>query len=73
MVWRPCSSRRAGPFTAAVAAVVIFQVCGMPAATRVISVLDRLKDWPSGRFIALREILDPEGYAQLYAGTRAPR
>jgi NAD(P)-dependent dehydrogenase (short-subunit alcohol dehydrogenase family) len=43
------------------------------AAERVISVLDRLTDWPSGSFIDLREILDPEGYAQLYAGTRPQR
>lgn len=42
------------------------------AAERVISVLDRLREWPSGRFIDLREILDPEGYAQLYTGTRPP-
>lgn len=40
------------------------------AAERVISVLKRLKDWPSGSFIDLRQILDPEGYAQLYAATR---
>lgn len=40
------------------------------AAERVISVLERLTDRPSGSFIDLREILDPEGYAQLYAGTR---
>ncbi|MBK1707077.1 SDR family NAD(P)-dependent oxidoreductase [Halochromatium glycolicum] len=40
------------------------------AAEKVVAVLPRLKDWPSGSFIDLREILDPEGYAQLY-GDRA--
>jgi NAD(P)-dependent dehydrogenase (short-subunit alcohol dehydrogenase family) len=43
------------------------------AAERVISVLEQLKDWPSGSFIDLREILDPEGYAQLYAGRTSGR
>jgi len=36
------------------------------AAERLISVLPRLKDWPSGSFVDIREILDPEGYARLY-------
>jgi NAD(P)-dependent dehydrogenase (short-subunit alcohol dehydrogenase family) len=36
------------------------------AARRLFSVLPRLTDWPSGSFVDIREILDPEGYAQLY-------
>lgn len=38
------------------------------AATRVLDVLPQLKERPSGRFVDIREILDPEGYASLYAG-----
>jgi hypothetical protein len=26
----------------------------------------RLRDWPSGSFVDIREILDPEGYAALF-------
>ena len=36
------------------------------AARRVVSVLPRLTDWPSGSFVDIREILDPEGYAELF-------
>jgi benzil reductase ((S)-benzoin forming) len=43
------------------------------AAGRVISVLERLRDWPSGSFIDLRQILDPEGYAQLYENAASSR
>jgi len=36
------------------------------AAERLVSVLPRLSDWPSGSFVDIREILDPEAYAKLY-------
>jgi len=38
------------------------------AAERLVYVLPQLKDWPSGSFIDIREILDPDGYARLYQG-----
>lgn len=38
------------------------------AAERLVSVLPQLKDRPSGSFIDIREILDPDGYARLYQG-----
>lgn len=38
----------------------------LAAAERMVSVLQRLKDWPSGSFVDIREILDPEAYARLY-------
>ena len=38
------------------------------AAERVLSVIDRLRDYPSGSFVDIREILDPEAYARLYGG-----
>lgn len=37
-----------------------------PAAQRLLSVLPRLAEWPSGSFVDIREILDPKGYASLY-------
>lgn len=40
------------------------------AAARLISVLPSLRNWPSGSFVDIREILDPEGYQRLYAQTR---
>lgn len=36
------------------------------AAERLISVLPELKNWPSGSFVDIREILDPEEYAKLF-------
>lgn len=36
------------------------------AAERLLSVLDELRSRPSGSFIDIREILDPEGYAALF-------
>jgi NAD(P)-dependent dehydrogenase (short-subunit alcohol dehydrogenase family) len=43
---------------------------GMPgpvvAAERLVSILPDLRARPSGSFVDLREILDPEGYAALY-------
>jgi len=43
------------------------------AAQRLVSVLPRLRDWPSGSFVDIREILDPEGYAALYGkGVQRP-
>jgi len=36
------------------------------AAERLVSVLPRLREWPSGSFVDIREILDPERYASLY-------
>ncbi|NEV60947.1 SDR family NAD(P)-dependent oxidoreductase [Thiorhodococcus minor] len=42
----------------------------LTAAERVVSVLDRLKDWPSGSFVDIRQIMDPEGYARLYGTPR---
>jgi len=38
------------------------------AAARVVSVLPRLRAWPSGSFVDIREILDPDAYAGLYQG-----
>jgi len=38
------------------------------AAQRLISVLPRLREWPSGSSVDLRQILDPEGYARLFGG-----
>lgn len=38
----------------------------LAAAERLISILPRLKDWPSGSFVDIREILDPEAHARLY-------
>lgn len=43
----------------------------LEAAERLVSVLDRLKDWPSGSFVDIREILEPEEYARLFG--KAPR
>jgi len=40
----------------------------LEAAERLISVLSRLKDWPSGSFVDIREILEPEEYARLFGG-----
>ena len=42
----------------------------LAAAERLISTLPRLKDWPSGRFVDIREILDPAAYARLYGNAR---
>ena len=36
------------------------------AARRLLSVLPRLRDWPSGSFVDIRQILAPELYASLY-------
>ncbi|AGA89255.1 dehydrogenase of unknown specificity, short-chain alcohol dehydrogenase like protein [Thioflavicoccus mobilis 8321] len=36
------------------------------AAARILSVLERLRDWPSGAFVDIREILDPDAHARLY-------
>lgn len=36
------------------------------AARKVVSVLDRLRDWPSGSFVDIRQILAPGQYAALY-------
>lgn len=38
------------------------------AAERLISVLNRLRDWPSGSFVDIREILEPAEYARLFGG-----
>ena len=38
----------------------------LAAAERLVSILPRLKDWPSGSFVDIREILDPEAHASLY-------
>lgn len=40
------------------------------AAEKVVSVLDRLKDWPSGSFVDIRQILAPAQYASLYGERR---
>lgn len=39
------------------------------AAQQIISVLPRLKDWPSGSFVDIREMIDPEAYARLFANS----
>ncbi len=36
------------------------------AAERLVSILPHLSDWPSGSFVDIREILDPEAHAKLY-------
>ncbi len=36
------------------------------AAARIIEVLPRLRDYPSGAFVDIREILDPQEYARLF-------
>lgn len=41
------------------------------AAERVVSVLEALRERPSGSFIDIREIMDPEGYRGLYGGRGA--
>jgi NAD(P)-dependent dehydrogenase (short-subunit alcohol dehydrogenase family) len=38
----------------------------LTAAVRLISILPQLRQRPSGEFVDIREILDPEGYASLY-------
>ncbi|WJW76485.1 SDR family NAD(P)-dependent oxidoreductase [Thiohalobacter sp. IOR34] len=38
----------------------------LEAATRLVSVLPELKKYPSGSFVDIRQILDPDGYASLY-------
>jgi hypothetical protein len=40
----------------------------LEAAERVISVLPRLKEFPSGSYVDIREILSPVEHAQLLAG-----
>ena len=40
--------------------------CTKAARQRLVSILPRLKDWPSGSFVDIREILDPEAHARLY-------
>ncbi len=42
------------------------------AAERVLSVLPQLRAYPSGSFVDIREILDPDEYARLF-GAGAPR
>ncbi len=36
------------------------------AAERILSILPRLTEYPSGSFVDIREILDPEAYTRLY-------
>jgi|GEM_PF-3977584 len=36
------------------------------APERIVAVLTRLRDSPSGSFVDIREILDPAAYARLY-------
>ncbi len=38
----------------------------LAAAERLVSILPHLPGWPSGSFVDIREILDPEAYAKLY-------
>jgi NAD(P)-dependent dehydrogenase (short-subunit alcohol dehydrogenase family) len=38
----------------------------LDAAARLVSVLPMLKSWPSGSFVDIREILEPEEYARLF-------
>lgn len=38
------------------------------AAEKVLSVLPRLREMPSGSFVDIRQLLDPEAYAKLYQG-----
>lgn len=41
----------------------------LEAAARLVSILPQLKDWPSGSFVDIREILDPNEYVRLYGRT----
>jgi NAD(P)-dependent dehydrogenase (short-subunit alcohol dehydrogenase family) len=41
----------------------------LEAAERLVSVLGRLQAWPSGSFVDIREILEPEEYARLFGST----
>jgi len=43
------------------------------AAQRLLAVLPRLRDWPSGSFVDIRQILDPAGHAALYGGNDTTR
>ena len=36
------------------------------AARRILSVLPALREQPSGSFVDIRQLIDPEGYARLY-------
>jgi len=38
------------------------------AAARIVSVLPDLREWPSGSFVDVREILEPEEYARIFNG-----
>jgi len=40
------------------------------AAEKVIGVLEELRGFPSGSFVDIRQILDPEGHARLYGDRR---
>lgn len=42
----------------------------LEAAERLISILPRLRDRPSGSFVDIREILDPEAHSRLYRTIR---
>lgn len=42
------------------------------AARRLLSVVPRLRNWPSGSFVDIREILDPEGHAELFGRGSRP-
>ncbi len=41
------------------------------AAEKILTVLPRLKEYPSGSFVDIRQILDPEAYARLYGKSPA--
>lgn len=42
----------------------------LEAAERLLSVLPQIRERPSGSFIDIREILDPQAHAKLYGGVR---
>jgi len=45
----------------------------LAAAERLVSILPHSPGWPSGSFVDIREILDPEAYAKLYRTSQGRR
>ena len=45
----------------------------LAAAERLVSILLQLPGWPSGGFVDIREILDPEAHAKLHRSSQSCR
>ena len=45
----------------------------LAAAERLVSILPHLPGWPSGSFVDVRDMLDPEAYAKLYRTSQGRR